>query len=191
MPKSIQNDRHRTQKMEKVGVERDLAVSHEGDEMRKRVESMQKYIEVLEENLELRNTLPFHVKRLMTENEDLKAEIQKLEDEKNIATIRNNCEDSKATPASDLRILINTYKLRNVENIGDLAIFIQETKNQTLEPPYLIQINAILAHDDLKKLQEQNKLENQQLEVNGCEECVKELPKTEIMQQSLEKQLDT
>ena len=83
--KSIQNDRHRTQKMEKVGVDRDLAVSHEGDEMRKRVESMQKYIEVLEENLELRIS--------------------------------------------------------------------KETKNQTLEPPDLIQINAILAHD-LKKLQE-------------------------------------
>ena len=41
----------------------------------------------------------------------------------------------------------------HVENIEDLAILIQETKNQTLEPPDLIQINAILAHD-LKKLQE-------------------------------------
>ena len=40
--------------------------------------------------------------------------------------------------------MINACKLRNVENIGDLAIFIQETKNQTLEPPELIQINAIL-----------------------------------------------
>ena len=42
-------------------------------------------------------------------------------------------------------------------------------KNQTLEPPDLIQINAILAHD-LKKLREDVKkkknLENQQLEVN-------------------------
>ena len=66
----------------------------------------------------------------------------------------------------------------------------------------MIQINAILVHD-LKKLQEdvkiQKKLENQQLEVNGWEECnkaiihSKELPQTEIhtkiMQQSLEKQL--
>ena len=188
--------------MEKVGVDRDLAVSHEGDEMRKRVESMQKYIEVLEENLELRNTLPFHVKRLMTENEKLKTEIQKLEDEKEIAPIRSNCEDSEVTPVSDLRNMINAYKLRNVENIGDLAIFIQDTKNQNLEPPDLIQINAILAHD-LKKLQqdvkEQKKSENQQLEVNGWVECEKaiihskKLPKTEfhteIMQKSLEKQL--
>ena len=59
-------------------------------------------------------------------------------------------------------------KLRNVENIGDLAIFIQESKKQTLEPPVLIEINAILAHD-LKKLQENVKkhktLEDQQLEV--------------------------
>ena len=38
--------------MEKAAVDLYLAVSHEGDEMRKRVESMQKYIEVLEENLE-------------------------------------------------------------------------------------------------------------------------------------------
>ena len=68
--------------------------------------------------------------------------------------------------------MINSCKLRNVENIGDLAIFIQETNNQTLEPRDLIKINAIFAHD-LKKLQEdvkiQKKLENQQLEINGWE----------------------
>ena len=70
--------------------------------------------------------------------------------------------------------MINSCKLRNVENIGDLAIFIQETNNQTLEPQDLIKINAILAHD-LKKLQEdvkeQKKWENQQLEFNDWEEC--------------------
>ena len=69
---------------------------------------------------------------------------------------------------SDLRNTINAFKLRNVENIEDLAIIIQKTKNQTLEPPDLIQINAILAHDlkdDVKKW------ENQQLEVNGYERC--------------------
>ena len=74
--------------------------------------------------------------------------------------------------------------------------------NQTLEPPDLIQINAILTHD-LKKLREDVKkkknLENQQLEVNGWEECdkaiihSKELTQTkmndEIIHQSLEKQL--
>ena len=135
----------------------------------------------------------------MTENKDLKAEIQKLKDANEIALIRTSCAD---TPAADLRNMINACKIRNVESIGDLAIFIQETKNQTLQPPDLIQINAILAHD-LKKLQEdvkiQKKLENQQLEVNGWEECdkaiihSKELPQTEIhveiMQHSLEKQL--
>ena len=97
------------------------------------------------------NTLPFHVKRLVTENENFKAEI-KLKDAKDIATIRSNCEvaplvteneNLKAeiqtlqdaqeiasikssctiTPASDLRNMINGCKLRNVENIGDLAIF--------------------------------------------------------------------
>ena len=103
-------------------------------------------------------------------------------------------------PASDLRNMVNACKLRNV---GDLAIFIQESKNQNLEPPDLIQItNAILAHD-LKKLQEDVKkhksLEEQQLEVNDWEEYdkaiihSKELPQTkihtEIIQQSLEKQL--
>ena len=36
--------------MEKVAVDLYLAVSDEEDEMRKRVESMQKYIEVVEEN---------------------------------------------------------------------------------------------------------------------------------------------
>ena len=43
---------------------------------KKKMESMQKYIDVLEEKLELCDTLPFHVKRLVTENENLKAEIQ-------------------------------------------------------------------------------------------------------------------
>ena len=79
-------------------------------------------------------------------------------------------------------------------------------KNQTLEPPDLIQINAILAHD-LKKLREDVKkkknLENQQLEVNRQwlggivtkQLCIhsKELTQTEmndeIIHQSLEKQL--
>ena len=86
--------------------------------------------------------------------------------------IRTSCAD---TPAADLRNMINACKLWNVEGIGDLAI-IQETKNQTLETPDLIQINAILAHN-LKKLQEdvkvQKKLENQQLEVSDWKECEK------------------
>ena len=186
--------------MEEVAVNRYLDLSYEQDGMGKKVESMQKYIEVLEENLELRNTLPFHVKRLVTENENLKAEIQKLQDAQEFATIRTtSCAD---TPASDLRNVINACKLRNVENIGDLASFIQETKNQTLEPSDLIQINAILAQD-LKKLQEdvkkQKKWEDRQLEVNDWEECDKAVihskdpSQTEIhtekMQQSLEKQL--
>ena len=72
--------------MEKAAVDLYLAVSHEGDEMRKRLESMQKYIEVLEKNLELRNTVPLHFKRLVTENENFKAEIQRLKDAKDIAT---------------------------------------------------------------------------------------------------------
>ena len=46
---------------------------------------------------------------------------------------------------------------------------------------------------ELKKFQEdakkEKKVDNQQLEVNGLEEFDKELPKTEIMQESLEKQL--
>ena len=181
--------------MAKVGEDRDEQI-----DMRKKMEAMQKYIEVLEENVELRNTLPFHVKRLVTENENLKAEIQKLQEVQKFPTIRTSCPD---IPASDLRNMINAYKLRNVKNIGDLAIFIQESKKQTLEPPVLIEINAILAHD-LKKLQEDEKetknLENQQSEVNGWEECDKaiiihrkELSQTkintEIMQQSLEEQL--
>ena len=171
MPKSIQNDRHRTLKMEKVGVDRDLVSSYEKNDMGKKMESMQKYIEALEENLELRSTLPFHVKRLVSENENLKAEIQKLQDVQEFPTIRTSCPN---LPASDLRNMINACKLRNVESIGDLAIFIQESKNQTLEPPDLIEINAILAHD-LKKLQEDVKkhktLEDQKLEVNDWEEC--------------------
>ena len=59
-------------------------------EMEKKVESMQKYIEVLEENLELHNNLPIHVKRLMTENEDLKAEIKKIKDAQEIATVKTS-----------------------------------------------------------------------------------------------------
>ena len=51
--------------MEKVG-------EYEQNDMRKKMESMQKYIEVLED---LRNALPFHVKRFVTENENLEAEI--------------------------------------------------------------------------------------------------------------------
>ena len=134
--------------MEKKAVDLDLAVSHKEDRMPKRVESMQKYIEVLEKKLELRNTVPFHVKRLVTENKNLKAEIQRLRDAKDIATIRSNFEvapqvmeneNLKAeiqtlqdaqeitsikssfalTPLSDLRNMINACKLRNVESIGD------------------------------------------------------------------------
>ena len=86
--------------------------------------------------------------------------------------IRTSCAD---TPAADLWNMIHACKLWNVEGIGDLAI-IQETKNQTLEPPDLIQLIAILAHN-LKKLQEdvkvQKKLENQQLEVSDWKECEK------------------
>ena len=70
--------------------------------------------------------------RLVTENEDLEAEIQKLKDANVIASIRTSFAD---TPAVDLQNMINACKLRNVESIGDLAIFIQETKNQTLESP--------------------------------------------------------
>ena len=106
--------------MEKVGVDRDFALPYQQmDDMRKKMESMQKYIEVLEDNLELRNTLPFHVERLATENKDLKAEIQKLQEAQEIAAIRSNCAD---TPASDLRNMINACKLRNVENIGFLPM---------------------------------------------------------------------
>ena len=54
----------------------------------------------------------------MTENEDLKAKIQKLKD----ALIRTSCAD---TPAADLRSMINACKLRNVESLGDLAISIE------------------------------------------------------------------
>ena len=52
----------------------------------------------------------------MTENENLKAEIQNFQDAQEFATIRTSCAD---TPVSDLRSMI---------------------KNQTLEPPDLIQI---------------------------------------------------
>ena len=79
-------------------------------------------------------------------------------------------------------------------NILEIQLFLSKKPRirLDLEPPDLIQISAILAHD-LKKLQEDVKKHNklEQLDVNGCEECDKELPKTEIMQQSLEKQLDT
>ena len=58
--------------MEKAAVDLYLAVSHEEDEMRKRVESMQKYIEVLE----------LRVKRSVTENEKLKALQDRLQEAK-------------------------------------------------------------------------------------------------------------
>ena len=81
--KSIHIHNNKFLKMEKVGVDR--------DDLGKKMESMQKYIDALEENLELRKTLPYHVKRLVTENENLKAEIERLKDAKDIATIRSNC----------------------------------------------------------------------------------------------------
>ena len=71
------------------------------------MESMQKYIEVLEENLELRNTLPFHVKRLGMENESLKAEIQTLQDAKDIATENEN-----------LKAEIQTLKMQKISQSG-------------------------------------------------------------------------
>ena len=98
---------------------------------------------------------------------DEKAEIQTLHDAQEIASIKSSC---AIIPWSDFRSMIYACKLRNVENIGDLAIFIQETENQNQEPPDLIQNNAILAHD-LKELQEnvkkQRKWENQQLAVRN------------------------
>ena len=61
--------------------------------------------EAREENA---HTLPFHVKRLVTENEKLKVEIQNDADAQEIgpeiATIRTNRSDR---PASDLRNIIN------------------------------------------------------------------------------------
>ena len=80
-------------------------MSHEEDELRKRVESMQKYIEVLEENLELhystfwcqkigdrKGKFEAEIQKLkdapqVTENENLKAEIQTHQGAKGIATI--------------------------------------------------------------------------------------------------------
>ena len=47
--------------MEKVEVDRYLVSSYEQEDMGKLMESLQKYIEVLEENLESHNTLPFQV----------------------------------------------------------------------------------------------------------------------------------
>ena len=92
--------------------------------------------------------------------------------------------------------MINACKLRNVENIGDLAIFIQESKNQSREPPDLPTISK-----SLKKMWRKGRIQKiNSWEVNGWEECdkaiihSKELSKTEminaeIMQLSLEKQL--
>ena len=54
--------------------------------MGKKMESMQKYIKVLED-------LPFHVKRLVMKNKNLKAEIQKLKDAPEIGTIGSHCAD--------------------------------------------------------------------------------------------------
>ena len=77
-----------------------------------------------------------------TENQYLKTEIQKFKDSQNIATIRTSTADTPLCLRQSCKIhMINACKLRNVENTGDLAIFIQETKNQTLEPSDLIQIN--------------------------------------------------
>ena len=72
--------------------------------MGEKMESMQKYIEVLED-------FPFHVKRLVMENENLKAEIQKLKDAPEIGTIGSRSAD---TPASDLRNMINACKPKYV-----------------------------------------------------------------------------
>ena len=60
-------------------------------------------------------------------NEILKAEIQKLKNQnfqysQEIAFIKTKYVD---TPASDLRRMINACKLRDVENIGELALFLQ------------------------------------------------------------------
>ena len=45
----------------------------------------------------------------------------------------------------DLRCIINPMKLRDMKNISDLAIFIEETKNKNLDVSNLIEINAMLA----------------------------------------------
>ena len=123
----------------------------------------------------------------------LKSRHSKMQTIPQVATIRSTC---AVTPASDLRNMINACKLRNVENIGDLAIFIQESKNQSREPPDLPTISK-----SLKKMWRKGRIQKiNSWEVNGWEECdkaiihSKELSKTEminaeIMQLSLEKQL--
>ena len=73
--------------------------------MVKKMESMQKYIEVLED-------FPlFHVKSLVMENDNLKAEIQKLKDAPEIGTIGSH---NANTPASDLRNMINACEPKYV-----------------------------------------------------------------------------
>ena len=75
------------------------------------MESMQKYIEVLEENLELRNTLPFPVKRLVTENENLKAEIQTLQDAQEMVMENENLKaETQAIQDAQENIKIRSLK---------------------------------------------------------------------------------
>ena len=50
-----------------------------------------------------------------------------------------------------IEVLEENLELRNTTTYSTVSC--QKIKNQTLEPPDLIQINAILAHD-FKKLQE-------------------------------------
>lgn len=72
----------------------------------------------------------------------------------------------------DLRCVINAMKVRDMKNISDLAIFIDETKNMNLDVSNLIEINAMLALDvkNFKKEIDDLKKENLTLyyEENGA-----------------------
>ena len=112
----------------------------EKTELEQKIDSMKKYINLLETNLEMYGSktdkLSFEIEKRTKENQDLKAEIgrqnqqilnwksQAVKTAKNIAILRTNYEFK--TPASDLLRMINAFKLRDSKEI------VQESENETI-----------------------------------------------------------
>jgi hypothetical protein len=123
----------------------------------------------------------------------LKAEIQKLKDANEIASIKTSCAD---TPAADLRNMMNACKLRNDESIGDLAILFKKPRIKLWNHQIWFKLMQFLPMIFWKASKRCEGTKN--WKINRWSECdkanihSKELPQTkihtEIMQQSLEKQ---
>ena len=113
---------------------------HEKTELQQKIDGMKKYINSLETNLEMygskTDNLSFEIERMTQENQDLKSEIGRQNQQiliwkdqavitaKNIAILKTKFEFN--TPAYDLIRMINAFKLQDSKEV------VKELENETI-----------------------------------------------------------